>query len=97
MNELTKQLEQIVPGKTYPYSVYIQEVINGKVIKIKFLLQSYVVGMYCAIHVEDSTQSFQTGHQNQKSFTAKLKKDIVKAITRGATVEIGPIQNVKTI
>lgn len=86
---LDEQLKAIVPGKTYPSSVKITETDNNV---IEFFCQSYYVGMYCAIHFSGNIAS-QTGDRNNKTFCAKLKKDISKAIGRGAKVEIGSIRN----
>ena len=98
--ELERQLKAIVPGKTYPLSVVITEPAGtGKPeagYVVKFLLCSYLVGMYCAIYFNGSSQPRQCGDHNNKGFVTKLKKDIAKAIARGAKVEISGIQPVKT-
>jgi hypothetical protein len=88
-------LEKIVPGKTYPSSVLITEAPTEQPMKIKFNLQSYVVGMYTAIYINDATMPIQTGDHNNKKMVTGLKKDILKALDRGATVEIGTIRNVE--
>jgi hypothetical protein len=95
MNDIQEKLKMIVPGKTYPQSVHIVEQVDGKEMKIRFLLQSYVVGMYCAIHFPHCQIPEQTGDHNNKTLVAKLKKDIAKAIERGAQVEIGAIIPIK--
>ena len=87
---LQKQLATIKPGENYPSSVTITE--EGKT--IKFCLQSYFVGMYYAIYI-DGLCVCQTGDFNNKKCVAGLKKNIAKAIARGATVEIGSLQLVK--
>jgi hypothetical protein len=87
---LSEQLKAIKPGKTYPRSVDITEMYDGEEMKIRFLLQSYCVGMYCAIHAGPGVPC-QTGDHNNRNFVTKLKKDVVKAIQRGAKVEIGTI------
>jgi hypothetical protein len=89
--ELQKQMDSILPGKTYPSQVDIVEK-DGKT--VKFQMQSYLTGMYCAIHFNGQLAG-QGGHSNQKTFTRNLKKDIVSALNRGATVTIGSIANVK--
>lgn len=86
------QLAAIKPGKNYPSQVEITE--DGKT--IKFCLQSYIVGMYMAIYI-DGQCVCQTGDHNNKTRVAALKKDIEKAIGRGATVEIGSLQEVKKL
>jgi len=84
-------LKPIVPGKTYPSYV---EVIEKDGTKVKFLLQSYYVGMYCAIHMNGNTvPAVQTGDHDNTKFCRKLKGDLNKAYERGATVEIGSIRN----
>ena len=92
-----EKLKEIKAGKNYPTSVTITEDFDGKEVTIKFLLQSYIVGMYCAIHFPNETIPHQTGDHNNKTFVTKLKKDIKKAIARGATVEIGSIVPIKTM
>jgi hypothetical protein len=87
---MNNQLKAIVPGKTYPSIVKISEKVNDKSTEIKFLLQSYYVGMYSAIYC-DGQLVIQTGDNDNKKFVMKLKKDISKAIKRGVTVEIGTI------
>lgn len=95
MNDIQEKLKMIKPGKTYPQSVNIVEQVDGKEMKIRFALQSYVVGMYCAIYFPERQCPHQTGDHNNKTFVAGLKKDITKAIERGATVEIGAIIPIK--
>jgi hypothetical protein len=92
-----EKLKQIKAGTNYPSSVTITETHEGKEVVVKFLLQSYIVGMYCAIHFPNETIPHPTGDHNNKTFVTKLKKDIKKAIARGATVEIGSILPVKTM
>ena len=89
-----EQLKEIVPGETYPGSVVITEP-GGDV--VKFLLQSYFVGMYCAIYPPNVTQPIQTGDHNNKTFVRKLKTDINKALKRGAKVEIGYVRPIKEL
>jgi hypothetical protein len=89
---LKEQMKQIVPGKTYPSSITITETFKGKEMVVNFFLNSYFVGMYCAIHINGQVAS-QTGDHNNKTFCVKLKKDITKAIARGAKVDIGSIRN----
>ena len=92
MNETIKeQLKQIIPGKTYPRYVTITETVEGKFMEVRFLLQSYAVGMYCAIHFDRTSVPHQCGDHNNKTFVRSLKKDIEKALTRGAEVTIESI------
>lgn len=88
----TEQLKQIKPGKTYPSYVKITEAVKGKKMVVQFYLNSYYIGMYCAIHINGHIAS-QTGDRNNKTFCTKLKKDIAKAIARKAKIEIGSIRN----
>lgn len=88
-------LKAIVPGKTYPAEVIITETVEGKEMVVKFCLQSYFVGMYRAVYL-DGRLALQDGDHNNKSCVAGLKKDIQKALKRGAKVEIGTIRPVKT-
>lgn len=90
--ELQTKLDSILPGKTYPLQVDIVE--KDGAATVKFQMQSYLTGMYCAIHFNGQLAG-QGGHSNQKTFTRGLKKDIVNALNRGATVTIGTIANVK--
>lgn len=96
IKEVKAQLATIKPGENYPTNVTITETADGKTVKVKFLLQSYFVGMYCAIYVGDGGMPHQTGDHNNKTLVTKLKKDISKALKRGATVEIGSLAPVKT-
>jgi len=86
-------LAQIKPGKNYPASVSVTEKDGHR---IKFLLQSYFVGMYCAIYTDEGRLPFQTGDHNDKTFVGKLKRDLARATKRGATVEIETLLPVKT-
>ena len=86
---IDEQMKEIVPGKTYPAYVKVVEK-DGNI--IEFHLNSFYVGMYCAIHFNGNVAT-QTGDHNNKGFCSRLKKDLVKAIGRGATVEIGSIRN----
>ena len=97
--ELKQQLATIKPGETYPAYVEIKEKTDkGKDIRIKFLLQSYVVGMYCAIHINGSdVPDIQTGDHDNKKFVSGLKRDIKKALKSGGTVEIGDLREVKKL
>lgn len=93
---LEEKLKAIKPGKTYPNAVYVTETIDGEECKIRFLLQSYYVGMYCAIYVSESTRiPHQTGDHDNKRIVRRLKKDVKAAIGRGAKVEIGDVLNCK--
>lgn len=86
------KLKLIIPGRTYPSSVEIMEKDGNRIL---FLLQSYVVGMYCAIHFNNETIHHQTGDHNNKTFVSKLKKDIAKALERGAIVTLGTIRDIQ--
>lgn len=88
-----EQLKAIVPGKTYPSEVEITEK-DGRV--IKFLLNSYYCGMYCAIYANGNL-AMQTGDHNNKKFTTGLKRDVIKALKRGAIVEIDSVRDVKVL
>ena len=88
---LKEQLKQIKPGKNYPATVKVTEK-DGEV--IEFHSNSFFVGMYCAMHI-NGTVAAQLGDHNNKTFVTKLKKDLVKAEERGATVEIGSIRDCK--
>ena len=99
---LQAQLDSIIPGKTYPRYVEIAEAIEGKKWVVQFNLQSYTVGMYAAIYFREEGVSGhvmpqQTGDHNNKGFVLKLKKDIKKALERGATVTIESVVPVKTL
>ena len=89
MNDILKQIK---PGKNYPYRV---EVTEPDGMKIVFNLNSFYCGMYCAIYVGANQMPQQTGDHNNKTFVAQLKRDLKKAITRGATVEISGIRDCK--
>lgn len=89
----TEQLKKIVPGKTYTTGVVITET-TGEV--VKFCMNSFFVGMYCAIYVNGRLAT-QAGDHDNKGFTRKLKRDIVKAMDRGAKVEIDSIFPVKSL
>ena len=84
-------LKAIVPGKTYPTVVDITEP-DGK--RVQLQMNSFEIGMYCAINLNSNMVS-QGGHSNQKTFTQRLKRDIEKALSRGAKVKIGSIAKVK--
>lgn len=91
---LEEKLKAIKPGKTYPNSVFVTETIDGEKCKTRFLLQSYYIGMYCAIYASESTRiPHQMGDHDNKRIVRNLKKDVKAAIERGAKVEIGNIVN----
>ena len=85
------KLKEIKAGKTYPSYVKVVEK-NGMV--VEFHLNSFYVGMYCAIHVNGNVAA-QTSDHNNKGFVTNLKKDLTKAIAHGATVKIGSIRDCK--
>jgi hypothetical protein len=86
----TEILKTIKPGKNYPADV---EVIEKNGMKVKFCMNSFFVGMYCAIYVNGNLAS-QTGDYDNKKFCTDLKKDLTKAIARGAIVEISSIRSI---
>jgi hypothetical protein len=88
-----EQLKEVKPGKTYPAYVKVEEK-DGTL--VEFHLNSFYVGMYCAVHVNGKFVAQQGDHDN-KTFCVKLKKDISKAIDRGTTVEIDSICDCKLI
>ncbi len=85
-------IDEIIPGKTWPANVEVTEK-SGDV--VKFCLNSFFVGMYCAIYVNGNLAT-QTGDHNNKGFCTKLKKDLKAALARGAKVEISGIYPIKT-
>lgn len=87
-------LKLIVPGKTYPDEVTISEEVNGKPMVVKFCFNSFFVGMYCCIYINGNVAR-QGGDRNNKSCITSLKKDLKRALSRGAEVEIGTIRQVK--
>jgi hypothetical protein len=90
MSTSLEQIKAIKPGLNYPAFVRIEE---PKRQAITFLLQSYYVGTYCAIHVGDSRMpAIQTGDRNNKTFVTKLKRGMNKALVRGATMQIGALR-----
>lgn len=91
----TNRLNLIKPGKNYPSYVEITEEVEGEPVTVRFNLQSYLSGMYCAIHFQKQSMPHQCGDHNNKGFVIKLKKDIANAIKRNAEILIGPIENVK--
>ena len=96
MNATTQaQFDKIVAGKTYPHNVKITEDYKGKKMVVSFNMQSYFVGMYCAMYLDGKLAS-QTGDHNNKGFVTKLRKDILAADKRGAEIEISGIDNIKT-
>lgn len=88
-------LKTIKPGKNYPSYVKVEEKDkSGKPMVVEFHLNSFYVGMYCAVHINGRV-STQVGDHNNKKFCAALKKDIAKAIERGATVEVSGVRDCK--
>lgn len=85
---IEEQMKQIVLGKTYPTYVAITEADGNK---IEFHLNSFYVGMYCAIHVNGEYDT-QTGDYDNTGVCEWLKQDILEAIKRNAIVEIGSIR-----
>lgn len=91
MTDLQKKLEAVKPGKTYLAYAKVTEV-EGDV--IEFFCNSFFVGMYCAVHVNGQVAQ-QSGDHNNSSFMRSLKKDLMKAEERGATVELGSVMPCK--
>jgi hypothetical protein len=92
MNETKKALAKIIPGKNY---VNFVEVTENDGTEVRFYMQSYIVGMYAAIHFKGASTPIQTGDHDNKRFMRGLKKDLEKAIKRGAKIEFGSIIPVK--
>jgi len=88
-------INDIKPGKNYPGCVVIDETVKGKNVQIKFLLQSYFIGMYAAIY-EGGRLVCQSGDHNNRSFVTELRNDLRKAVARGAAVSILSLRPVKT-
>lgn len=88
-------LKAIIPGKTYPDEVTVSEEFNGKPMVVKFCFNSFFVGMYCCVYINGKVAA-QAGDHSNKSCIVSLKKDLKKALARGAKVEIGDIRQVKT-
>ena len=91
----TEQLKALKPGVNYPNHAFVDEMVAGQRVVIKFNLQSYVSGMYAAIYADNQLVS-QTGDHNNKSFVTRLKNDLKRAIERGAKVELGQLVPIKT-
>ena len=85
-------IDDIKPGQNYPSRVLIKEKDGTEA---RFCLNSYFVGMYAAIYLNGELVA-QSGDHDNKTFCRKLKKDIAKAQTRGATIEIMGIVPIKT-
>lgn len=104
--ELQAKLDEIIPGKNYPSYVKIVEPetakpvdfagtkVQGKPMTVTFNLNSFVVGLYCAMSV-NGQHSHQACH-TPKPFTKKFKQSVIQAIERGAEVEISGIRPLKT-
>ncbi len=88
-------LKKIVPGKTYPAEVTVNDTFEGKPMMVKFCYNSFFVGMYCCVYINGNVAS-QGGDRNNKTCMTRLKKDLKAALARGATVEIGDIRQVRT-
>ncbi len=85
-------LKTIKPGVNYPSFV---KVVEAGQKTLEFHLQSYYVGMYCALHIDGLSTPHQTGDHDNKRFVQGLVKDLNKAIGRGAVVEICGIRPCK--
>jgi len=62
--------------------------------EVTFTLNSFFVGMYCEIRCNGDLAG-QHGDHDNKRFVRNLKKDVAKAIERGAVVEIGSLRDCK--
>lgn len=91
--ELQEKLKSIIPGKTYPRCVTITHKDDNTT--DKFYLQSYFVGMYCALHINGASMPVQCGDYDNKRFVRGLIKDIKRCAANGAEIEIGDICEVK--
>ncbi len=74
-----ESLKAIIPGKTYPSEVTFTEQINGKPDVVKICMNSFIVGMYCAVYVNGQLVC-QNGDYNNKRLASNLKKDIEKVV-----------------
>lgn len=90
------KLKSIKPGVNYPTLVEIEETTDAGPIKLRLLLQSYFVGMYCALYINQEQLPRQCGDHDNRKFVRGLKRDIENAINRGASVVIESIQPIKT-
>jgi hypothetical protein len=84
-------IADIKPGTNYPKYVTVEEELEGEKMCMKFYLQSYSVGMYCAMHL-NSDSPVQGGDHDNKRFVASLKRDLTAALERGAKVTIEGIE-----
>lgn len=91
------KLAEIKPGKNYPSFVKVTEETDGKTEVVKFMLESYYVGMYCAIYFSGRTVPIQVCDHDNCRFMRALICDLKAAVTRGAQVEIGELLPVKTL
>ena len=100
------QLKEIKPGKNYPGSVCIVEPRTSELATldvedpdkrtVRFYLNSFFVGMYCAIYFPGQTLPHQNGDNDNKKFVRGLIKDIKKAIARNVDdIRIGPLRECK--
>lgn len=86
-------IQDIKPGKNYPVYAVVTEPDNTV---ISFTLCSYAVGMYCQVNVNGNLAN-QTGDHDNRKFVRGLKRDLLKAISRGSKVELGSFREVKSI
>jgi hypothetical protein len=93
--KIVRQLADIRPGVNYPGQVMVSETVDGKRLNVRFLLQSYYVGMYCAIHVNGASMPHQTGDHDNKKLVRGLVNNLQMALERGADVTIGPLHPCK--
>ena len=91
------KLAEIKPGKNYPWFVKVTEEIDGKTEVVKFMLESYSVGMYCAIYFSGRTVPIQLAYHDNCKFMRGLIRNLKASVTRGAQVEIGGLLPVKTL
>ncbi len=89
--KVLEQLQAIKPGQNYPRHAMVTEMVEGKREEVKFALNSFYVGMYCAIHINGATIPIQSGDHDNKRLVRGLKRDLTRALERGALVEIGAL------
>ena len=89
-------LDAIIPGKNYPQSVVVEELVDRIVTTTTFTLQSYFVGMYCSAKFPGLSGPVQNGDYDNKKFVKMLLVDLRNAQERGAIITLGPILPIKT-
>jgi hypothetical protein len=89
-----KCLKNFNPRDNYPSSLIVKELINGKVETLRFNLQSYQTGLY--VSVSDGTHDNQAAYK-ATPFLRGFKRDISKALERGACLQLGYLKNLLTV